>query len=123
MGGDYAALTASPNGDGVRLSMRVCTKANSSGTESEAAARRMRVGPGGLRVEVREGAICRFSARGGRGAFEPIGNPFTAREGMWIGAKVGVFARAPHGPPTTGSARFEWFRMSGAGPEGTRAAP
>jgi hypothetical protein len=40
-----------------------------------------------------------------------MGEPFPAREGAWIGAKVGVFARAPHGAAPTGSARFDWFRV------------
>ena len=96
MGRDYAALTVSPRGGGVRLALRVCPKADAQGTETETAARAVGAGPVELRVEVGEGAICRFSARAGQGPFEPIGGPFLAREGMWIGAKVGVFAmRAP----------------------------
>jgi hypothetical protein len=44
-----------------------------------------------------------------------LGDLFTARERMWIGAKVGVFARAPHGATTTGWVLFDWLRV---GPEG-----
>ena len=114
MGRDYAALTVSPRAGSVRLGLRVCPKADASGPETEAASRAVAAGPVELRVEVGEGAICRFSVRAGAGVFEPIGDPFTAREGMWIGAKVGVFARAPIGASTTGSALFDWFRV---GPE------
>ncbi len=111
MGRDYAVLTVSPGADGVRLSLRVCPEADASGTETEASARPVGAGPIELRVEVTEGAICRFSARAGGGVFRPIGDPFPAREGMWIGAKIGVVARASHGATTTGSARFDWFRV------------
>ena len=116
MGRDYAALTVSPREGGARLALRVCPNADASGTETEAAARAVGAGPVELRVEVGEGAICRFSARSGAGAFEPIGDRFTAREGRWIGAKVGVFARAPHGAATTGSAAFDWFRVGAPSP-------
>jgi hypothetical protein len=118
MGRDYATLTVSPREGGARLALRVCPNADASGTETEAAARAVGAGPVELRVEVGEGAICRFSVRSGAGAFEPIGDPFTAREGRWIGAKVGIFARAAHGAATTGSAAFDWFRVGrpGGGP-------
>jgi len=114
MGRDYAALTVSPRGDGVRLSLRLCPNADASGTETEAAVRAVGAGPIELRLELDEGAICRFSARAGGGAFETLGEPFTAREGKWIGAKAGVFARAPHGAAAAGSALFDWFRIERA---------
>jgi beta-xylosidase len=120
MGRDYAALTVSRRGGGVRLALLVCPKADAAGAEREASARAIGAGPIELRVEVSEGAICRFGARAGGGAFEPIGDPFTAREGMWIGAKVGVFARAPHGAAGTGSALFDRFRVERAEPRGSR---
>jgi beta-xylosidase len=115
MGRDYAALTVSPRGDGAHLALRVCPNADAGGAEAELASRAAGTGPVELRVEVGEGAVCRFSARGGEGAFEPIGEPFTAREGMWIGAKVGIFARAPHGAARAGAARFDWFRVDPSG--------
>lgn len=116
MGRDYAVLTVSPRGDGARLALRVCPKADAGGAEAEVASRAAGPGPVELRVEVGEGAVCRFSARTGGGVFEPIGEPFTAREGMWIGAKVGIVARAPHGTARAGAARFDWFRVGQARP-------
>jgi hypothetical protein len=65
-----------------------------------------------LRVTVADGAVCRFwySADGAR--WEPVGEPFTAREGRWIGARVGVFALAPAGSSDGGSADFNFFRAA-----------
>jgi hypothetical protein len=65
-------------------------------------------------VRVSEGAVCRFEwSRDGR-TFTPFGEPFTAREGKWIGAKVGLFAVAPAGAARTGHADFDYLRI-GAG--------
>ncbi len=46
-----------------------------------------------LRVEVAPGALCRFFAGPREGALHPVGQPFQATEGHWIGAKVGLFCR------------------------------
>ncbi len=68
-----------------------------------------------LRVTVRAGAVCQFSTElDGRG-FTPIGQPFTASAGKWIGATLGLFATAPPTSAPTGAAEFDWFRV---GPQG-----
>ena len=67
MGRDYAALTVSPRAAASASRCAFCPKADASGTETEAAARAVGAGPVELRVEVGEGAICRFSARAGAG--------------------------------------------------------
>jgi hypothetical protein len=60
---------------------------------------------------VSAGAVCRFSYSNGGADFSPIGEPFTARPGRWIGAKVGLFAvrNAPGGE--YGYADYDWFRV------------
>ncbi|WP_413797593.1 hypothetical protein [Streptomyces iranensis] len=48
-----------------------------------------------LRVGVRPGAVCQFAADvAGRG-FTPLGAPFPATTGKWIGATLGLFATGP----------------------------
>ncbi len=117
MGRDYAALASRPAGSGARLDPARLPEGRLRRARKWSWPRaRSDPGPVELRVEVGEGAVCRFSARTGGGAFEPIGEPFTAREGMWIGAKVGIFARAPHGRPAPVAARFDWFRVGQARP-------
>jgi beta-xylosidase len=111
MGRDYAVLSVSPRGGGLVLARRRCLNADTGGKETDPVTRTLRAGPVELRVEVGEGAVCRFSARAEGGVFEPLGEPFSAREGVWIGAKVGLFARAPYGAVRTGEARVEWFRI------------
>lgn len=42
--------------------------------------------------------------------YQPVGEPFTARQGKWIGAKVGLFSTAPFGKDR-GWVDADWFRI------------
>ena len=64
-----------------------------------------------LRVRVDAGAVCRFEWSPDGTTFTPMGDPFTAREGRWIGAKVGLFASAPAGAGG-GHADFDYLRIT-----------
>ncbi len=46
-----------------------------------------------LRVSVQEGGLSQFFYSNADGPFTAVGEPFQAREGKWVGAKVGLFAR------------------------------
>jgi hypothetical protein len=43
--------------------------------------------------------------------FIPIGEKFNAREGLWIGAKVGLFCTRPKPLNDSGYADVDWFRV------------
>ena len=43
--------------------------------------------------------------------FTRVGPPFQAREGKWIGAKVGVFATGTGTRREYGYADLDWFRV------------
>ncbi|MFF8653544.1 glycoside hydrolase family 43 protein [Streptomyces huasconensis] len=65
-----------------------------------------------LRVEITEGARCRFHADTGDG-FRPTGGPvFAATPWRWVGALLGLFAAAPAGEEPTGTALFTHFRIT-----------
>ena len=54
----------------------------------------------GKKIKASEGGndlivICNFSYSLDGKKFLPLGNPFQAREGQWIGAKVGMFCTRP----------------------------
>ena len=95
MGRDYAALVVE-RGAIRRVTAR---NADAGGVETELA-RVAASGPVELRVTVTPHAIARFSYRV-NGEFVPLGPAFVARQGKWIGAKVGLF----------GPADFDWFRV------------
>jgi hypothetical protein len=114
MGRDYAALVVARRDGRLVLERRDAVKADAGGAEGEVASRPLRAAAVELRVDVAEGALCRFSARAeGEAGFAELGPPFTAREGLWIGAKVGLFARSSH-DGAAGRARFDAFEVSGS---------
>ena len=64
-----------------------------------------------LRVAVRAGAKCQFSYSPDGQVFQPIGPVFQAREGKWIGAKMGLFCTRPTRFNDAGNADVDWFRV------------
>jgi beta-xylosidase len=65
-----------------------------------------------LRVRVTTGGVCRFAYSVDGAAFTELPAPFTAREGTWVGANVGVFA-SRNGTPahTAGQLRVDYVRV------------
>ncbi len=53
--------------------------------------------------------ICKFSYSKNGKKYIPFGEDFFAKEGRWVGAKMGVFATSSK--ETTGHANFNWFRI------------
>ncbi len=64
-----------------------------------------------LRVKVTEGAMCQFSFSIDGKTFTNAGVPFKAREGKWIGAKIGLFFNRPAKFNDAGTADIDWFRF------------
>ena len=64
-----------------------------------------------LRVSVAKGAICTFSFSMDGRTYLPVGMPFKAREGRWIGAKVGFVFTRPGKFNDAGTADIDWFRI------------
>lgn len=54
---------------------------------------------------------CQFSYSLNGKRFYPIGKPFIAREGKWIGAKIGYYANAQIKKNDGGWVDLEWFRV------------
>jgi beta-xylosidase len=64
-----------------------------------------------LRVKVDKGALCQFSFSTDGAKFTNLGVPFKAREGKWIGAKIGMFFTRPAKFNDAGTADVDWFRI------------
>lgn len=57
--------------------------------------------------------MCNFSYSLDGKKFLPLGNPFQAREGQWIGAKVGMFCTRPAIVTNDGGwTDVDWFRIT-----------
>lgn len=63
-----------------------------------------------IRVRVGKEAYCRFSYSLDGKKFTEAGTLFKARQGKWIGAKVGMFSVTPHGKER-GLVDVDWFHV------------
>lgn len=116
LGMDYAYLALRRTPEGVELVQARAVDAHQGSPEQVLASV-----PGApaelfLRVAIEnpEGheAVCRFSYSTDGVRFRPLGEPFTARPGRWVGAKLGLFAVRPAGSPAGGHADFDHFRLA-----------
>jgi hypothetical protein len=67
-----------------------------------------------FRVTVGAGAEVSFSYSTDGEAFIEAGDRFRAREGIWIGAKIGFFAIRTGYTNDSGYADIDWFRINTA---------
>ena len=116
MGRDYSYLALTQTEDGLEVAQVVVQDAEDGHPEKTIDARRIDGERYWFRVEVGPDVVCRFSYSTDGTAFEPVGEPFTARQGGWIGAKVGLFASRPEYNNDSGFADFHSFRVTGPAP-------
>ena len=97
MGLDYSTIEFFVEGERVKLRRILCKDADKGTAEDISDA--IDAGPAcgfisaDIMVTVSRGCICEFRYRlDGKGPYKTLGLPFKAREGKWIGAKVGFFA-------------------------------
>ena len=127
MGWDYSALTVRREGDRFVLCQRVCKDAEQGGREMvreladfEPSARQTIIYSPTvsrevyLRVQVEKGGKCRFAYSLDGKDFTACGEPFQARQGKWIGAKVGFLCVEPYAEPAVnrGWLDVDWFRVT-----------
>ena len=124
MGWDYCRIGVEKQGEAFVLKQTVCKDAEQGTSETVVTlaevpvSRKFEAGlhPNYerdifLRVQVGKGAVCRFYYSLDGKKFMQAGVPFTARQGKWIGAKVGLFSVTPYGKER-GWVDVDWFRVS-----------
>lgn len=127
MGMDYAALVLENTASGLTLSQVVCHGADkgqpeqvnaSVGLKESTVYLRVKFGCDGRKIAQSEGGhdllvTCDFSYSTDGQTFSPLGTTFQAREGKWIGAKVGTFCTRPAIRASDGGwADVDWFRIT-----------
>lgn len=112
MGLDYASLILENTGNGFTLSQVECIKAEKGGSESMKASVNLTNATIYLRVKVNEDATCSFSYSIDDRKYTPLGHMFTAKEGKWIGAKIGMFCSRPIKGNDGGRVDIDWFRLT-----------
>lgn len=123
MGWDYSYVAVEKEGDRFVLKQVVCKDAERQTPETSTCLAEIpasRVYEAGLlpnyereiylRVRVEKGGLCRFYYSLDGKKYRSAGESFTARQGKWIGAKVGLFSTAPHGKER-GWVDADWFRV------------
>lgn len=64
-----------------------------------------------FRIIVKEGGECSFSYSTDGRKYKEIGEPFQARQGKWIGAKVGMFIMNQVSDTARSWMDVDWFRI------------
>lgn len=123
MGWDYAFLGVEKSGEGFILKYVQCKDAEQKTPEKTSVVGTLdkcRTFEAGLypnyeidiylRVKVEVGGKCSFYYSTDGKRFHNVGDTFIARQGKWIGAKVGLFSVAPYGKER-GWVDADWFRI------------
>ena len=127
MGLDYAGLILENTDKGLILSQVECPKAE-KGTPEQVNASvpltdptvylRVKFSCDDQKIAESEGGhdlvvMCDFSYSLNGKSFKKLGNPFQAKEGKWIGAKIGTFCTRPAIKTNDGGwADIDWFRIT-----------
>lgn len=124
MGWDYAYLGVEKSGEGFILKYVQCKDAEQKTPEKTSVVGMLdkcRTFEAGLypnyeidiylRVKVETGGKCSFYYSTDGKRFHNVGDTFIARQGKWIGAKVGLFSVAPYGKER-GWVDADWFRIN-----------
>lgn len=124
MGWDYAYLGVEKSGEGFILKYVQCKDAEQNTPEKTSVVGildKCRTFEAGLypnyeidiylRVKVEAGGKCSFYYSTDGKRFHNVGDTFIARQGKWIGAKVGLFSVAPYGKER-GWVDADWFRIN-----------
>ena len=110
MGRDYAFVAVEKTAEGWRLVYVVNLNADKGEKERVEANAPLSSGHVWLRASVGDGARTTFGYSADGKTFATIGAPFKAREGVWVGARVGVFT-APLTGADAGHTDVNWFRI------------
>jgi beta-xylosidase len=112
MGLDYSYLALKREGEQLFLLKANCKDAEKGGTEQEELRVPVENGLIYFRVSVKEGGKCQFAYSTDGSDFQDFGALFTAREGKWIGAKVGLFSTRDEHKNDGGYTDVDWFRIT-----------
>lgn len=111
MGLDYGRIAIKRENGKLVLQSATCRNADKNTKEEFVAGPMVEANTIWFRVQVLKGAECAFSYSTDGQSFLSFGNTFKAREGKWIGAKVGFYALREGIINDAGSADIDWFRV------------
>jgi beta-xylosidase len=111
LGRDTASVTLARSPAGWEVVHSVGRDVDKGGRDEIAARHAVPSGRLQLRVMVVPGARLQFSTSVDGAAFAPIGEEIGAREGIWVGARIGLFTTPVERPHRSDFTDVEWFRV------------
>jgi beta-xylosidase len=111
MGLDYSYIGVTNKNGKLFISQAGAKDADKGTAEIQIAPLELKTKEFYLRVKVSKNAMCDFYFSADNVNFQKIGTSFKAREGKWIGAKVGLFFTRPAKFNDAGTADIDWFRF------------
>jgi len=112
MGLDYSYIKVIRKSGELYVSQIICKNADKKGLEKESEAVKLNNKTFYLQVKVTAGGICNFLYSEDGQNFNSIGVPFKAREGKWIGAKIGFLALRNGITNNAGNVEIDWFSIN-----------
>ena len=112
MGIDYGLLSFENTENGFILSQNECINAEKGNKEVVNESITMKDSTIYLRVKVVADATCIFSYSTDNKRYTDLGKSFKAKEGKWIGAKIGTFCTRPVLKNDGGRVDIDWFRIT-----------
>ena len=111
-GYDYAWIGLRQSPTGPQLVRVDCAKADAGSQETVTLLAPLPQSAVRLRVAVDATGLCRFSTSVDGTTYVDAGPAFQATRSRWVGAKVGLHATTTGARLSTGTAEFDWFRVS-----------
>jgi beta-xylosidase len=108
----YAWLGLRKTVNATQLVYTTCTPAKVRCTESTSVVLSSAPASLHLRMNMAEGGIARFSYSTDNTRFIPVGDPFTASKGRWVGAQVGLFSVGEQAGAGASSLDVDYFRVT-----------
>ena len=112
MGLDYSYLKIKKLDGKIYLLQMTCTNANKKEAEKEIDKVELKNSLICLKVKVTEGGKCTFFYSENETDFKAIGKEFSAKEGRWIGAKLGFVALRENFTNDSGNLKIDWIRFN-----------
>ncbi len=111
LGLDYGRIAIKRENGKLVIQSASCKNADKDGKEELSSAQPVENNTIYFRVQVQKGGECMLSYSTNGQTFTTLGDKFKAREGKWIGAKVGFYAVRNGVINDAGSADIDWFRI------------
>jgi beta-xylosidase len=112
MGLDYSYIGCEKKGDSLSIVRVICKNADEGNAELIEDSSSVPAGTLCLRIICGDGAVCTFSFSSDDKTYQTLGSFFTAREGQWIGARIGVFCTRSGASRSGGSVDLDWIHFN-----------